>query len=134
MTRLYHVLYLINKLLGEFNPVIRVIEHYTVEGEDLEYLNLRVRFPQANALIMLREYWREGDLVAYGYYIRIKGYEEWWDNRPHHPEISTHPHHRHFEGKVYPLQEPSLENFLERINELLHKRYRKGDSENSITI
>jgi len=59
--------------------------------------------------------------------LQIKGNEEWWDNRPHHSEIPTHPHHRHLEGKVHLLQDPSLEKFLERVKELLHKNLPKKE-------
>jgi len=127
LTRLYNVLGLVNRLLGEYHPVVKVIEHYTSENGDIEYFNIRIHFPQASALIMLREYWQREALMAYGYYIQIKGNEEWWDNRPHHPEIPTHPYHRHLEGKVHPLQDPSLEKFLERVKELLHKNLPKKE-------
>lgn len=120
MTRLQYVLDLINRFLGGFNPLIKVVEHYIAnDKESEEYLQLRIRFRHVNALVMLREYWCRGTLIAYGYYMRIGSYEEWWDNRPHHPEVPTHPHHRHLEGRVHPLQDPSLENFLRRVKELL---------------
>ncbi|WP_397470751.1 toxin-antitoxin system TumE family protein [Pyrofollis japonicus] len=44
-----------------------------------------------------------------------------WDNRPHHPEIPTHPHHRHIDGEVYPPPNPSLEDFLKRARSLLQE-------------
>jgi hypothetical protein len=95
LTRLYRVLDLVNRLLGEFNPVIRVVEHYVGVEEDIEYLNIRIRFRQIGALVPIHEYWQGGNLTAYGYYVRVRGYEEWWDNRPHHPEIPKYPHHKH---------------------------------------
>lgn len=121
MVKLHRVLSLIDKALGEFCPVVRVVEHYTNEEPGTEYINVRISIHQLNALLVLREYWRRGELVAYSYYIRIKGYEEWWDNRPHHPEIQTFPHHRHAGGGIHPLQNPSLEEFLKRAKEILSK-------------
>jgi len=102
MTRLYSILGLINKLLEELNPQIRIVEHYTSPEENTEYPNIRMRFPQIGALVMIREYWHRGNLIAYGYYLQVEGYEEWWDNRPHHPEIPTYPHNRHVEREVSP--------------------------------
>jgi hypothetical protein len=121
LTRLYHVLDLVNKLLEQFHPIIRVIEHYAGTEEDSEYLNIRISFPQIGGLVVIREYLQRGNLVAYGYYLQIKGYEEWWDNRPHHPEIPTHPHHRHIGREVHPLPNPSLEDFLKRVRSLLQQ-------------
>lgn len=123
MTRLRHIFDLINRLLGGYSSVVRVIEHDVMDEEDIEYLNVRISIPHANAVVVIREYWQGKDLVAYGYYLRAYDYEEWWDNRPHHPEIQTHPHHRHLGGEAYPLQDPSLEKFLETIRQLLHKHF-----------
>ena len=121
MTRLYLVLSLISSLLSEYNPVVRVIEHYIMNEGEVEYLNINITIPRINMVVVIREYWKERNLVAYGYYLRVHDYEEWWDNRPHHPEIQTHPHHRHLGGEVYPLQDPSLEKFLNTVRQHLHK-------------
>ena len=121
MSRLHNVLELVSRFLGEYNPVVRVVEHYTTGEGDIEYLNVRIIIPHTSVLVEIREYWQGNNLVAYGYYLRAYDYEEWWDNRPHHPEIQTHPHHRHLGGEVYPLQDPSLEKFLDTARQLLHK-------------
>jgi len=92
-----------------------------MDEEDVEYLNIKMRIPHANTVVVIREYWQGKNLVAYGYYLRTRGYEEWWDNRPHHPEIQTHPHHRHVGGEIHPSQNPSLEEFLDTVKQLLHK-------------
>ncbi|BEP17919.1 hypothetical protein PYJP_12710 [Pyrofollis japonicus] len=76
MTRLYRVLDLVNKLLEEFHPIIKVVEHYmSAEGRS-EYLNIRISLPQIGGLVVIREYLESGNAVAYGYYLQIKGYEE----------------------------------------------------------
>ena len=65
---------------------------------------------------------RRGDqVVAYSYYWLSQSGEtiEGWDNAPHHPEVETHPHHRHVAGKVEPLEDPSPEAFLEHVTETL---------------
>ena len=101
------------------NPRIRVLRHEVSEGR--EYFALRVEIPHVGALLEIREFWKENKLVAYGYYLRVKDYEEWWDNRPHHPEVQTFPHHRHVNGRVEPLPDPSLEAFLMRVKELIDR-------------
>lgn len=121
MTRLLQALRIIESVIGKYEPTVRVVEHFVSVEEQEEYINLRVVIPRHNALIVIREYWRQGELVAYGYYVRVGGYEEWWDNRPHHPEIPTHPHHRHVGDRVEPLSSPSLENFVHRVRELIEQ-------------
>lgn len=38
-----------------------------------------------------------------------------WDNAAHHPEVKTHPHHRHQKDMVFPSQEPTLSEILRKI-------------------
>jgi hypothetical protein len=46
-----------------------------------------------------------------------------YDNAPHHPEIDTHPHHKHSgaQDTLYPAQEPALSQILSEIEKLLAK-------------
>ena len=43
-----------------------------------------------------------------------------YDNAPHHPEVPTHPHHLHTEGRVEAAEPPDLSDVLRRIDELLY--------------
>jgi len=56
LSRLRYVLDLINKLLSEYNLVVRVIEHYTMNEGDVEYFNVRINIPHTNAVVEIREY------------------------------------------------------------------------------
>ena len=39
-----------------------------------------------------------------------------YDNAPHHPELSSFPHHKHtYNGRVIPVEEPTLTDVLEEI-------------------
>ena len=45
----------------------------------------------------ISEAWDDETLIWYAYYW-LKQNDELrigWDNAPHHPEVSTHPHHKH---------------------------------------
>ena len=44
-----------------------------------------------------------------------------YDNTPHHPNIKTHPHHKHLreEEKILAAVSPSLKNTLDEIEEIL---------------
>jgi len=95
VNRLKRILDLIEKILHEFRPTVSVVRHEVDSQAVTEYIYIRILFPKVNAVVTLREYWKSRKLIAYGYYVRVKAYEEWWDNRPHHPEVPTFPHHRH---------------------------------------
>ncbi|NKQ34348.1 MAG: hypothetical protein HF973_01895 [Chloroflexi bacterium] len=42
-----------------------------------------------------------------------------YDNAPHHPEISTHPHHKHAGSTIGPAQPPDLSEVLREIEQLI---------------
>ena len=44
-----------------------------------------------------------------------------WDNAPHHPEVSTHPHHTHIgmQENIQPSDETNLADVLKLIKERL---------------
>ncbi|RLF19902.1 MAG: hypothetical protein DRN15_06400 [Thermoprotei archaeon] len=119
MTRLNYVLELIESILKNLNPRVTVREHRI--DDDTEYLSVDVII-ERDVILRLREYLRGSDIIAYGYYLRIGSYEEWWNNRPHHPEIPTHPHHRHRDGRIEPLTTPSLREFLTHVKRLIQQK------------
>ena len=47
-----------------------------------------------------------------------------YDNAPHHPEVVTHPHHKHIEGhaKALPSDQPSLGQVLAEVSSCLSSR------------
>jgi len=42
-----------------------------------------------------------------------------YDNAPHHPEIGTHPHHKHMPGQIIPSSMPSLQDILNEISAVI---------------
>ncbi|PIV19922.1 MAG: hypothetical protein COZ69_11950 [Deltaproteobacteria bacterium CG_4_8_14_3_um_filter_45_9] len=40
-------------------------------------------------------------------------------NPPHHPEITSHPHHKHISDNVIPAKEPSLKDVLDEIGAII---------------
>ena len=63
----------------------------------------------------VNEVWIDGVLKKYAYYHLsptgdvLRG----WDNAPHHPEVSTFPHHCHHAGQVAPSDIRSLSDVLD---------------------
>ena len=43
-----------------------------------------------------------------------------YDNAPHHPEIETHPHHKHIEKRVIAANPPDLSDVLREIDYYLY--------------
>lgn len=119
MSKLIKVLELVEVALDEYGSTVEVVEHYS--GDEKEYLSIRIAIEHRNAVAMIREYIYEGVVVAYGYYFRVGEHEEWWDNRPHHQEMLTHPNHKHVGKRVEPLENPSVEAFVHRLKRFLRK-------------
>jgi hypothetical protein len=60
--------------------------------------------------------------VHYAYtYVRDQQHVFRYDNAPHHPEIVTHPHHKHIgpAERLAPADQPSLGQVLAEIEEWL---------------
>lgn len=73
----------------------------------------------------ISEAWDDETLIRYAYYW-LKQNDELrvgWDNAPHHPEISTHPHHKHIatQEQIQPSEETNLEDVLRFIKRKLEE-------------
>jgi hypothetical protein len=65
----------------------------------------------------INEVWIEGELRKYAYYqVTPTGdVVQGWDNAPHHPGVSTYPHHCHGTGAVEASAVRSLRDVLELL-------------------
>ncbi|MDL1912548.1 hypothetical protein FBQ81_17955 [Chloroflexi bacterium CFX6] len=77
----------------------------------------------------ISEAWDEETLIRYAYYW-LKQNDELrvgWDNAPHHPQISTHPHHKHIatQENIQPSEETALEDVLRFIKRKLEEEGNK---------
>ncbi len=87
--------------------------------EDTEYLRLTILCP-GGVTVHIRELVKANTITRYSYQLLVNKEDVlWYDNTPHHPEIGTHPHHKHEKEKVGPLHNPSLQAFLEEALKLL---------------
>ena len=95
---------------------IEVVKHVVRQGE--EYFRIRARLD--DVILDVREYWIGDELCLYGYQMLISGRPVLrYNNVPHHPEVSTFPHHKHVEGRVEELRKPGLRAFLEEVMSFL---------------
>lgn len=82
-----------------------------------------------NDRLHISEAWDEETLIRYAYYW-LKQNDEMhigWDNAPHHPKVSSHPHHKHVGGQenIQSSEETSLEDVLRFIKGKLGEENQK---------
>ncbi len=108
-------------LINKFPECIhKLVKHYMVAG--YEYIRLEINCPE-NIKIPIREFWRNNELIRYGYQLVIGNKTILrYDNTPHHPEIETFPHHKHVLNEVQPLYDNSIESFIEEILKIIRQR------------
>ncbi|MFN0050332.1 MAG: DUF6516 family protein [Cytophagales bacterium] len=104
-----------------FQSIISEIESIEfTETKTVAKLKSKIRLKEGS-VIYLREIYIKGLLIDYSYYwfdvdekLKIG-----WDNAPHHPELSTFPHHKHYLDKVAESDEKTLTEVLEFVSESL---------------
>jgi hypothetical protein len=71
--------------------------------------------------LQVNEVYVGGQLRKYAYYRLTPTGEvlQGWDNAPHHPEITSYPHHVHQQDGVHPSQARSLSDVFDLIAKLL---------------
>ena len=102
------------------SEIITEIELLTAPNPNL--IRLHVDLINGDKLY-ISEAWDDESLVRYAYYW-LKQNDELcigWDNAPHHPNVSTHPHHKHIEMQenIQASEETSLEDVLRFIKKQL---------------
>jgi len=109
------------------SEIIAEIELLTASNPNL----IRLRADLINSdKLHISEAWDDETLIRYAYYW-LKQNDELrigWDNAPHHPEVSTHPHHKHIETQenIQTSDETNLEDVLRLIKTRLEaEKHRK---------
>jgi len=113
-----------------FNHVRQLIDHVPeaatgryeelLLSENRGVLRIRLRFPD-DALLEISEaiviVAGEPHWIAYRYHYQGPSAELVfrYDNAPHHPEIPTHPDHKHWENQVLGGPHPSVEDVLREL-------------------
>ena len=90
-----------------------VISKQTINAEG--YIRLMAKFINGNELHVF-EYRIVGDVEKYAYHLQNGGGRLIfrYDNRPHHPEIETFPHHKHLaeSPEPKPSQKPTVKSLM----------------------
>ncbi len=76
-------------------------------------------FLEFGEVLIMRD--RQIEKVRYPYHYQSESGELIfrYDNAPHYPNLSTHPHHKHIGLTVAPTEAPDLSNVLHEIEQLI---------------
>lgn len=102
------------------------VEHLSFDNRSSQRASIRgrLKFHDGSSLdfgevIVLQS--RQIEKLRYAYHYQNASGEVIfrYDNAPHYPNISTHPHHKHVGSAVEPSQIPDLSQVLHEIERLL---------------
>ena len=105
-------------LLDQYTDLVLAIplfEH--IVREDVEFFRAQTLLADGSNL-HISEVWIDGELRKYAYFWLDESNDliRGWDNAPHHPEVSTHPHHQHVGEAVQPSDLRTLQEVLEFLS------------------
>lgn len=109
----------------------KIVEEYAGIIQDFSVFNFK-RYGNASSLVASVEFIDRSVLYIKDY-IFLNGSRKYsfhwqdrngnlmsrWDNSPHHEEVHTFPHHRHFPGKIEASQERNLGDIIKIIKKEL---------------
>jgi len=98
----------------ERHALVAAVTHFTHRlNGSVEQFKTEVQLVDGSRLY-INEVYIGKTLRKYAYYRLTPGGEilQGWDNAPHHPEITSHPHHLHQQGLVQPSSVRSLDDVL----------------------
>jgi hypothetical protein len=89
----------------------------------------RLRFPDGSTLEIVAKLTIEQFLIRktrYVYHCQTADNQLIfrYDNAPHHPQISTHPHHKHVGDQIIAATPPDLSDVLREIDNYLYAQQR----------
>ncbi len=86
----------------------------------IEQLKAEIQLVDGSRL-HVNEVYIGNQLRKYAYYRLTPAGEvlQGWDNAPHHPEVSSYPHHFHQQNLVHPSQVRSLADVLRLLEKLM---------------
>lgn len=129
MTRLHHYLARLHDTILSRQEIrieeMEILDRSDKSSQTSEFY-ARLRFLDDSQLQVVEKLIVEGYMIIkarYAYhYQRADGTLVFrYDNVPHHPEIKTHPHHKHLDDSVVSTQPPDLGEVLREIDAVLYK-------------
>ena len=108
-------------ILLERSPLVVAVTDYLHRKSGSVEQYRAVAFLVDGTHLHINEVWVDGELVKYAYYHLsptnqiIRG----WDNAPHHPEVETFPHHRHYSGRVEASEVRSFQDVMDYLEDAM---------------
>jgi hypothetical protein len=105
------------------SPLVRdlqVIE--LVEEESVQFLRVRAQIIDGSLLYVRESFFPGHSKYSYHWQTQTGEMLLRWDNAPHHPEIPTHPDHRHEGEQVGPSARVSVEEVLAELAAVLKSK------------
>ena len=127
-TRLHHYLARLQHTILSRQEIeiteMEIVDHSDQPGQISEFYT-RLRFHDDSQLTVVEKLIAERFTIVkarYAYhYQRADGSLVFrYDNVPHHPEIKTHPHHKHIGASIVATQPPDLSEVLREIDAILY--------------
>jgi hypothetical protein len=115
----------IEKIVGSSSIVLSSnIQKYFGPGEETVYLKGRITIIDSSTLeIAIFVIESRGNLAVDKYrlhYMNGAGQMLFrYDNAPHHPEIASHPHHKHTPDRISSSNMPSIKDILNEISAII---------------
>ena len=73
-----------------------------VEEESIQFLRVRAKIKDGSVLHVKELFFSDRSKYSYHWQTASGKFLLRWDNAPHHPEVSTHPDHKHEGGSIDP--------------------------------
>ena len=86
-----------------------------VEEESIQFLRVRAKIKDGSVLHVKELFFSDRSKYSYHWQTASGKFLLRWDNAPHHPEVSTHPDHKHEGGSIDPSMRISIEEVLADI-------------------
>lgn len=107
------------------NPLVKDLEVIeAITEESVQFLRARVEIVDGSLLHVREAIFPDHSKYSYHWQTRTGDAFIRWDNAPHHPEIPTHPNHKHEGNRVVSSSRVSVEEVLVEVAETLKKRGR----------
>ena len=83
-----------------------------IDEASVQLLKVRAEIIDGSLLYVREAFFRRSSKYSYHWQTRTGELLLRWDNAPHHPEIATHPHHKHVGEHIEPSARVSIDDVL----------------------
>ena len=105
------------------SPTVRDIEVLEVIDEaSVQLLKVRAEIIDGSLLYVREAFFSRSSKYSYHWQSHTGELLLRWDNAPHHPEISTHPHHKHAGEQIAPSERVPIDDGCAELTATLRSK------------